>query len=325
MMPWLILLVSLVGVALSADLVVGGARSIARRLGVPVLIVGLTVTSIGTSLPEIFTNLAAGWTSAGGEDASGLAVGNIIGSNFTQISLLLGLAGLVSRLRLERKALIRDGGGLLVALLAMWLVCVDGVATPVEGGVLVLLYVVYLVVVVVTRGTNEEPPEDHGEGSKARKVGIELLKVLGGLLLLVVSADQLVKNGVIIAEGYGISELVIGYLVGVGTSVPELTVALRAVQKGEHGLSIGNLLGSNITDPLLSFGLGAMVFPVVVEPIALTLDFPFWLVTSVIVVLFLSSHDDLDRQESWALLLLFGLYTWLRVVVVGVSSGATLA
>lgn len=313
MLSWLLAVVALVVLVWAADLTVDAAGAVARRLGISTLVIGLTLTSIGTSLPEIATNLAAGWSSAGGTDASGLAVGNIVGSNLTQITLLLGVVGLVRPLSLERKRLYRDGGAMLAALLAMWLVCADGDASQVEGFVLVGLYAVYLVVVLVAdrrEGPDRRELEPHGA---ERPLWQELLRVALGLGLVVLSARLLVHSGVAIARDLGVGELTIGFLVGVGTSLPELTVALRALQRGASGMSIGNLVGSNITDPLLSFGLGATLHPVTVEASALRLDFPAWLVSTVVALVFLHADEDLHRKEAAVLVLLFALFAWLRL------------
>lgn len=308
-----ILLLSLGGLVWSADRAVTSARALSARLGVPPLVIGLTVTSIGTSLPEVGTNVAAALSGLRGLDASGIAVGNIVGSNLGQITLLLGLSGLAARLTLPTHSLRRDGAAVLGALGVMFLVSVDGVVRPPEGIALVALYAGYLAFVVrqeVARARAEDLPRAVRTGGST--LGHTVI-VLVGLAAVVGCADLLVGRAVYLGRTLGADEITLGLLVGLGSSLPELTVSLRALRSDDSGLSLGNLLGSNITDPLLSFGVGAAIHPVSVPHRVLAFDFPCWLVATATALLLLSNDRNLDRRESGVLLLLFGLYLYLRL------------
>ena len=138
------------------------------------------------------------------------------------------------------------------------------------------------------------------------------------MALVVFSADTLVGQGVEIARETGLSDNVIGQLVGLGTGLPELMVSLRAVRKGETALSLGNLIGSNITDPLLSLGAGASFHALTVAPEVLRFDMPFWLFSTVAALIFMRDKRDLNRNEATVLVLMFGLFVYLRVAVVGI-------
>lgn len=316
MLSVLLIVVGLAALAWGSDLAVGGARAIARKLGVSPLVIGLTLTSIGTSLPEIATNMAAGFTTRGGADASGIAVGNIVGSNLSQITLLMGLVGLAGPMVLPRRALLRDGGMVMAALLMLFAVVSDGVATRTEALLLVSVYVVYLVVVVwqERRHPSQEPPGED-EAAPDTSNGMLALRTVGGLVTVVAGANLVVRYGVEVARAFGVDESIVGLMVGLGTGLPELVVSLRALRSDGGAMSLGNLLGSNITDPLLSFGTGALVADVAVDPVTLRLDFPMWMLATAVALLALYERLELTRTEAITLLLLFGFWMYLRLAV----------
>lgn len=318
------LLLAIVGgfvLLVGADVAVEAAQGIARRFGVPALVIGLTLTSVGTSLPEIATNLAAAASSSSGNDASGIAVGNIVGSNLSQITLLMGVTGLVAGLKVPRVVLTRDGPVAVLALLAMFGVSQDGHVSQAEGTILVALYGLYTLGLLVgvrrsaaaTRA--ERAPEDSDEAE--RSVAAHAVRLALGLAAVVGGAALLVGQAQVIAEAAGLPKDLVGLLVGVGTGLPELVVSMKAARSGDSGLALGNLIGSNITDPLLSFGLGAAVVPVTVVGPVLWLDFPFWGLSTVVALAFLATKGRLDRWEGGVLVAMFAVWTAIRLVLVG--------
>ncbi|MFC2162353.1 sodium:calcium antiporter [Candidatus Altiarchaeota archaeon] len=311
MIELLVIFAGLVGLAIGADYAVEAARKMAARLGVSEILVGLTITSIGTSLPEISTNIMSGLSTLGGEDASGIAVGNIIGSDLSQITLLLGITGAIATLTMPKKSLKRDGLMLFIAILVMYATAIDGYVSRGEGMILVATYLVYLTFII----TQEKITlKQGGKRDKARHgIAIELAKILVGLLLVVYCANVIVDTGVALATRWGVSAAIIGLFVGLGTSVPELSVAVRAIQKKAGQLSLGNLIGSNITDPLLSFGLGASIAGVHVSDVVLRFDFPFWAASTAIALLLLYNHLDLNRKEASVLIIVFALFMYIRL------------
>ncbi|MHC5019450.1 MAG: sodium:calcium antiporter [Planctomycetota bacterium] len=311
----LIIAVALAGLVVGADWTVRGATTLARRAGWSPMMIGLTVISIGTSLPEIGTNLASGFRLTQGIDASGIAVGNIVGSNLSQITLLLGVVGFFATLQWSRSSFRWDGMMVLVAAGLMWLVCVDGTATRLEGLLLVCAYAAYLASVWWRGDRHPDLAEPGDDAAPAEPIGglpLALLGIVCGLALVAVCADQCVTQGVGFARRMGIGEEVIGLAVGVGTGLPELTVSLRAMRSGEAGLSLGNLLGSNITDPLLSFGAGVCIHDVTVTETVLRFDFPYWLGVTGVALLLLRRRFNLTRPEAAGLVGLFALFVVLR-------------
>ncbi len=307
----LIVVAALAGLVVGSGWTVRGARTLAQRAGWSPMMIGLTVISIGTSLPEISTNLAAGWNLVGGVPASGIAVGNIVGSNLSQITLLLGIVGFSATLGWTQRSFRWDGTMVLAAAVLMWLVCADGIATRGEGVLLIGASGGYVFSVWWRREPSPEPGTgtDAAGGPGLARSG---LLILFGLALVTLSAHLCVAYGVAFARDLGIGEEVIGLWVGVGTGLPELTVSLRAIREGEGSLSLGNLLGSNITDPLLSFGAGVCVHDMTVSDTVLRFDFPYWLAATAIALLLLRRKLDLLRGEAVALIALFVVFVALR-------------
>lgn len=305
-----LIIVGLLGLWFGSDVVVEAARNIARRIGISELIIGLTITSIGTSLPEISTNLAAGFSTASGTDASGIAVGNIIGSELSQITIILGIVGFIATLTTTKKSLRRDGIMMLMAFLIMYLVCSDGHVNPDEGKILVLIYITYLGLLCIQE---KVVGKFRGSREPKRKTLWDAAKILVGAGIVIYAANILVYNGVILAEEMNISESLIGLFVGLGTSLPELSVSIKALMKHAGSLSLGNLMGSNITDPLLSFGLGASVGGVNVSQTVLEFDFIYWGMATLIALLLLFNHLNLNRKESSILILLYVFFLYYRI------------
>ncbi len=306
---WIFL--GVVGLWLGSDLTVDSAKKIASKLGVSDLIIGLTIASIGTSLPEIFTNVMAGVSTSQGVDASGIAVGNIIGSNLGQITIILGITGLIATLKLSKRSLRRDGLMMFLALFLMYFMALDGFVTPWEGMTLVLIYLLYLIYLV-----NQEQIVTKIKRQKEEKIKLALpgLKCFGGIIIIIYAADLVVSHGVSLAQQLSITDYLIGIFVGLGTSLPELSVSIKAISKKAGQLSLGNLIGSNITDPLLSFGLGASIVGVKVSPEVLGFDFIFWIFATAIALLLLFNHLNLNKKESSILILLYIMFLYFRTM-----------
>ncbi len=304
------LILGLIGLWWGSDFAVEAARRIAVKLRVSDLIIGLTITSIGTSLPEISTNIMAGFSTLAEKDASGIAVGNIIGSDLVQITLLLGIVGFLATLTIPMRSLKRDGFMLFLSLMLMYITAVDGYVSQGEGILLVLVYVVYIIYLL----NGERVLGNRKTESKRNyRIGVDLVKTFIGLVVVVVGAYLIVENGVVIALQMRIDESIIGIFVGLGTSIPELTVSLRAIKKGAGELSLGNLIGSNITDPLLSFGLGASVAGVTISLNVLQFDFVYWMAATAIALFLLYNHMNLNRKESSVLIILYLLFIYLKI------------
>jgi cation:H+ antiporter len=302
------IILGLVGLIGGSGIAVSGARALARALRLSPLVIGLTFAAIGTSLPEIATNVGVAVNTLNGFPAADIAVGNIVGSCLSQITLLLGVTAMFSPQTIERTLLRRDGGMVCLALAAMFLVCLDGTAQRWEGVALIVVYVAYLAYV-----WRSEPRQPESEVEEKTTPWLNALQTAIGIGVVVISADLIVEGGVTLARASGANELTIGLAVGVATGLPELALSLRAVRDNAAGLAVGNLLGSNITDPLLSFGLGAVVAPVNVVPEVLWLDFPTWAVMTGLGLALLGVGAGLGRIRGGILIGCFLVYLVFRI------------
>lgn len=309
------LLLVCIGIAVvlfGSERLIGAARRLAAGLGVSELAIGLTVTSVGTSLPELATTLSAS-VQAHGEPgtAAGVAAGNIVGSNLFLLGALLGATALAAPLPMRLGALRRDGLVLSLATVGVLLAAGNGRVGRGEGMVLSLGFVAYLL--SLARAERAESaaqraaiPDDVPSAGMWRDVG----EVIAGLILVAGGAYLAVHHGVALAERLSIPGPVIGAWVGIGTSLPELVVSLQAARRGATDIGFGNIIGSAIANLLLCLGLSALFAPLAVEPSML--DAGFLVVVTAIALLLSSEHRELSREEGAALVLLFLLYIALR-------------
>ena len=260
-----------------ADRFVFGAAGTARNLGISPLIIGLTIVGFGTSAPEMLVSAVAAW-----QGNPGLAVGNAIGSNITNIALILGLTALVAPLATNSKLLRRELPLLLVTMLAGLGFLVDGELSRLDGVVLMLglAALVYWMVRTALAERNGDPlVSELSEGIPAEMSTPRALSWLGiGLLVLLVSSRLLVWGAVGIAEALGVSDLVIGLtVVALGTSLPELAASMASALRGEPDIAIGNVIGSNLFNLLAVLGIPGLIHPLGIGDDVLFRDYPVML------------------------------------------------
>ena len=251
----------------SADFFVEGAKGLARRAGMAEVVIGLTIVSIGTSLPEILVTATSAAGAADDPALMDLAIGNIYGSILVQITLVLGIVVVFKPLDIRPAWLRRDGLLMLISILLLTgLLWEGGGLSRIEGAILCLIYVLYLIWVLSDTGKIRddelEADEDIKSSTEFSWSGTAyMVMVIIGLVMAVYSANQLVEYAATMAYKLNVPHAIVGSTVtGLGTSLPELTVAMVAVRKSQ-GVAIGTLIGSNITDPLLSIGIAAMITP----------------------------------------------------------------
>jgi cation:H+ antiporter len=259
----------------SADRFVVGASAIAYNLKVSPLIIGLTIVGLGTSAPEMLVSIVAAW-----QGNSGLAVGNALGSNIINTSLILGVSALIIPLKVHSSIIRRELPVLLLVMVIALLLLLDGTLGRLDG--IILLTGMALVVTWLIRvGKTSPPPEDPMSDEFADEMPTDmgmgravLWLIVGGLCLLG-SSRLLVWGAVSVAESMGISDLVIGLtVVALGTSLPELAASVMSALKNEHDIAIGNVIGSNIFNLLAVLGLPGLINPGAIDAEVLTRDFP---------------------------------------------------
>jgi len=323
MIVLLFLGLGLVGLFIGSSLVVEAVKKLSSAFGISQTFIGLTVISIGTSLPEIATNISAGL-----EGASGIAVGTNIGSCLTQITLIFGLTGLIGHLYGKKGLIKRDGSMVLIAILMMFLVgafvsnsTADNVITWYEGLVLILVYIAYLTYLFRKEGFRKKVITGIHYRHIFKKEKLEDLKnvffMIIGICVLVYASHVVVQNAMKLADVWDVAESFVGVMIiGVGTGLPELSTAIRAVMKKAGDISVGTLIGSNITDPLFSLGAGALAAGsagLVFEKNLLYFDVPFWFIATIIALFFLWRKGRLEKKESVALLLLYAVFVFMKI------------
>jgi len=270
------LIISTALLILSADFFVVGAKCIARQFGIAEVIIGLTIVSIGTSLPEIMVTgtaaMKANASNAGAQELatlSDLAIGNIYGSVLVQITLILGIVVLYRPLNVRPSWLGRDGLLMVLSVLLFTLLLLTGgELTRFEGASLAIFYLIYLIYLIKNRNkirAEEGEMVENLRGGLAWSRAAASIMVIVGLAMAIYASNNLVNTVLQLGEALNLNEGSMGVIMGtsisaVGTSLPELTVALLCVRKSQ-GVAIGALIGSNITDPLLSVGIAAMIHP----------------------------------------------------------------
>ncbi len=294
-----------------ADRFVHGAAATARNLGVTPLLIGLTVVAFATSAPEILVSIVA---SVRGEP--GLAIGNAIGSNIVNIGLVLGAVAIIRPIELRSATLRREMPALLAVTLLTVSLFLDSFLSHVDG--LVMLTGLVIVMIWLARLGLRSAPTDpikrdyEAEIPEDVSMKMALFWLLLGLVTLLLGANLLVDGSIEIARALGVSEVVIGILlVAFGTSLPELAVSLVSALKGEYGLAIGNIVGSNIFNILAVIGVAATIAPTALAPSVLSLH--IFVMVAFTLVLFAMTYDydgksELSRIEGVALLAAFIAY-----------------
>jgi cation:H+ antiporter len=319
-MDIIFLIVGLIGLWFGSGLVIEGAKKLALKYNISHTLIGLTIISIGTSLPEIFTNVFAGLRNLGGDEASGIAVGTNIGSCLTQITLILGIIALIGTMKSHKKTIYRDGGMVLVAIISMFVVGLDGLISRTEGLVLVVAYVLYLIYIVRDEDVFKNILKEINNNHSIKKVNVfhNIFFIVIGLGVLVGATHFVVDSAIKIATRLDLAQSFIGVMIiGVGTGLPELSTALRGVLKGANGISLGTLIGSNVTDPMFSLWIGAMIAGFKFDPNLLWFDVPFWFIVSIIALFLISRNLVIKKKEKGVGLTLIGLYVvFLTIKVV---------
>ncbi len=290
----------------SADKFVYGAGAFARNLGLPPMLIGLTIVAMGSSAPEMF--VAASASMAGMPDT---AVGNVLGSNVANVSLILGLTALLGAIAVSSKTLTREIPMMLGATVLAGYFLHDQYLSRSEGGILLALFfglMGYLIWHALTN-KNKDPLADEADAEIPKDVPTAkaVLWLIIGLVLLPLSADWMVDGAVGIAKSFGLSDLVIGLtIIAVGTSLPELAACVAGVLKKEDDLAIGNIVGSNLFNILAVLAIPGLIAPGVIDAAAAGRDFYMVLGTSCALALLVLSTGKQRELKRWhgALLLI---------------------
>ncbi|MFK7754766.1 MAG: calcium/sodium antiporter [Sedimentitalea sp.] len=309
MMPWLLSGLGLVILLLAGDALVKGAVNLSLRLGVPALIVSLTIVAFGTSAPELLISISAIL-----DDAPGLALGNVVGSNTANILLVLGVPALLATMHTSECNTKKTYGFMIIASLLFIALAFRGVFDWTSG--LILLAALAYVLIDAFRdamahkraGEQDDLEDPEGADPDLPWWRISVYLVLG-LIGLPLGANLLVENATIIAKVYGVSDTVIGLtLVAVGTSLPELATTVMAALRRQADVALGNVIGSNMFNLLAIMGIATLVGPIPVDPAFLKFDLWVMLGASLLLIPFVLLKQDITRIWGIALTALYLVY-----------------
>jgi cation:H+ antiporter len=294
----------IVGLALlwsGTSLVLNGATNIARHYRVSELLIGVTILAIGSDLPELVVSVDSAFKILQGFDTSGLIVGNAIGSATGQIALVLGIAGLASYLTLTERLVFVHGSMLLISVIALFLAGDDGLVSRADGAAMILIFVIYMVMAFKSEA-RAEPAAVTVEHPTWRYWAY----TLAGIVVVLVGSEVTIDSALGLAESLGVRQSLVGIvLLGLGSSLPELGISLRAAIRKQGGLSVGNLIGSNIFDALVPVGAAATISAVEFSKSLARFDLPFLFGVSLVVLMLFRRKRGLQKPEA---LLLIGIY-----------------
>ena len=312
MLDFLLLVCGLAGLWIGSETLIKGAMSLADRYRLSDPLFGMLVLAIGTDLPELFVAFDASFRSLAGEDLSGIVIGSAVGSSIAQFALVFGVAGFIGYPPMQRKFLPRNTFFLVGGIVAVFLFSMDGRISRLEGVLLIMYYAAYLAVLILRR---VEIDDDRGEVEHEPAWRAWLILACG-LVLLLIAAELTVVYAAEFATDVGLSNIAVSAIViGLASSLPELSVSFVALLRKRGGLSVGNLVGSNVLDTLLVPGIAAVISPLIVAPAILLVDLPVLLVSTLLVLLFLYvTRRGVRGPEATILLLIYISYAAVRLV-----------
>lgn len=254
-----LLIVGFVMLTKGADWFVDGSSALAFRLGIPQLVIGLTIVAMGTSAPEAAVSITSAL-----KGNEGITVGNVVGSNIMNILLILGIASVIVPLAVQKSTRMIEMPYMIAITVLFGVLGYTGeMVTRVEGGILWIAFLIYLgyLLWMAKKGKEDNEPDE-----KQKSLPVQLLMILIGLICIVLGSDFVVDGATEIAKVIGISERIIGLtIVAFGTSLPELVTSIAAARRGNADIAIGNIVGSNVFNILFVAGTSALISPIVFE------------------------------------------------------------
>ena len=299
-----------------AEFLVRGAVQVAMKLGLSMLLIGMTVVAFGTSAPEFVVSLNAAL-----DGSEAIALGNVVGSNIANILLILGATALLAPIVVDTRAVIRDGLMLTGASVLFTWLCLSGTVSQIAGGLMVLVLFGYFLRSylserrdgVASAHLHEREAEEFTDTEMS--TGMAWLSLIGGLIALSFGADQLVTGASSIARSFGVSEEVIGLtLIAFGTSLPELAASVVAARRGHTDVSIGNVIGSNLFNTLGVAGGVALVVPLSVPDQLIRFDLWIMMAATLVILAYLAMGSRFGRREGLIFLGAYGLYIGAQAI-----------
>lgn len=308
------LLFGLIGLVIGGEFLVRGASNLARALGIPSIIIGLTVVAFGTSAPELAVSLQAALK--GNAD---IAIANIVGSNIFNTLGIIGLSALICPLIIHSQMIRREVPLMIAISVLLFILSYNGFLSTYEGMLLLIIFVIYLFWLIREAIQNkkennvlenESKKEFPQEKKSYASLALSVLLLGGGLALVMIGADKLVLGASELARSLGVSDAIIGLtIVSIGTSLPEVVASVIATYKGERDLAVGNVIGSNIFNILCILGLTITIEELQVNEAMIKIDIPVMIGVSILTLIFFRRGLKFTRAAGIFYLLLYTGYT----------------
>lgn len=301
----LLLIFGIVVVLKSADWLTNGAVGLATKLGISQIVIGLTIVAVGTSMPEFFVSIVSAI-----KGTPDLAVGNIVGSNIFNVLLIVGVAATVAPIAIQRATVRRDIPIAIVASIMLTFMMLDDNISRIDALILFAAFIAFIWITL--RNSKNDANEKDASTEKVIPTWKSVLFIIFGLVGLVLGSNIFVDNASSLAHGWGISDAVIGLtIVAGGTSLPELATSAVAARKGDSGIAIGNVLGSNVFNILMILGLTGIISPMHIQNITY-IDMAVMVISMALFWLFSFTKLRVERWEGCVLIACFlGYITWL--------------
>lgn len=330
----ILIIVGFVLLIKGADVLVEGAESIAKRLHIPEIIIGLTIVSIGTSMPELFVSIQSAT-----KGLSDIAIGNVIGSNICNLLLILGLAAIIKPIKFQKNTKkIEIPLLLIITIMLLVLSNINLEISRIDSGILLLGLIIFIsyTIFIAKKGTEiyteeqkieetktqeekaktkTEEPKELIKKEELKKQNIKLnikssIYIIIGIIGLKIGGDLIVNNATLIATAIGLSEKIIGLtIISIGTSLPEIVTTIVAAKKGETDLALGNVIGSNMFNILLILGVSGMITPINYLA-SYNIQFAILIIATIILLLFpyIGKKDEMTRKNGIIYILLYIMY-----------------
>ena len=300
----LFILVGIVLVLWGADRLTDGAVAVAEKMKMPQIVIGLTIVAMGTSMPEFCVSLVSAL-----KGTTDLAVGNIVGSNIFNTLLIVGVSAWVAPMTILKSTVRKDIPFALFASIILFIMCLDGNISRLDAGILFVLFLVFMYVTLKSAKPKEDDTtaktDSIEDNKKPMAAWLSIVWIIVGLACLIGGSNLFVEGATKVAEHIGVSEAVIGLtIVAGGTSLPELATSVVSARKGNSGIAIGNVLGSNVFNILAILGVTGVITPMHLQGITM-LDLSMMVVSTLLVWLFSFTKYKIARWEGIVLTIVF--------------------
>lgn len=300
----LFILVGIVLVLWGADRLTDGAVAVAEKMKMPQIVIGLTIVAMGTSMPEFCVSLVSAL-----KGTTDLAVGNIVGSNIFNTLLIVGVSAWVAPMTILKSTVRKDIPFALFASVILLVMCLDGNISRLDAGILFVLFLVFMYVTLKGAKTKDDDTtaktDSIEDNKKPMATWLSIIWIIVGLACLIGGSNLFVEGATKVAEHIGVSEAVIGLtIVAGGTSLPELATSVVSARKGNSGIAIGNVLGSNVFNILAILGVTGVITPMHLQGITM-LDLSMMVVSTLLVWLFSFTKYKIARWEGIVLTIVF--------------------